>query len=331
MAVKTLRSIQLGLETTAGTEVDATTILRGTGTIEDLGVPVIPDEDVGYMMGTDRTYIPKLEGGLTFECDATYEQLPIILDAGIKTVSPTTAGSGSGFIYAYPFPTTAAGAIKTRTIEAGDDAGDEIMLYSFIKSFKLSGKSAEAIMLTADWVGRDVNPTTATTNATLPTVSTILFGQCYLYIDTAGGTAGTTVKSNTLLAFDLDVKTGQTPVYTADGNLYFGFVKQVQPEVELKVTFENDATSIAQHAAMKAQESERVRLKVVGPALQTTGTAYSNKTLIIDVVGKWTKFDKVGEQNGNDILTGTLTAKYNATAATAGQILIVNELSALAG
>jgi len=331
MAVKALRSIQVGLETTAGTEVNATTILRGTGTIEDKGVPTLADEDVGYMMGTDRTYTPKLEGTLTFECDATYEQLPIILDAGIKTVSPTTTGSGSGYIYTYPFPTTAAGAIKTRTIEAGDDAGDEIMLYSFVSGFKLSGKSGEAIMLSADWVGRDVNPTTATTNATLPTVSTILFGKCYLYIDTAGGTAGATVKSNTLLAFDLDVKTGQTPVYTADGNLYFGFVKQVQPKVELKVTFENDATSIAEHAAMKAETAEQVRLKVVGPALQTTGTAYTTKTMIIDVVGKWTKFDKVGEQNGNDILTGTMAGRYDSTAATAGQILIVNELAALAG
>lgn len=331
MAVKTLRRIQIGQETTAGTEADATTLWRGTGTIEDKGVPKLADEDVALMMGTDRTYIPYLEANLTTEQEATYEQLPIILDAGIKTVSSTTTGSGSGYIYTYPFPTTAAGAIKSRTIEGGDDAGAEIMLYSHVAKFKLSGKAKEAVKLTADWVGRDVNPTTFTTTATLPAVDTILMGHCSLYIDTAGGTAGTTQKSSTLLAFDLEAETGQVPVPTGDGNLYFGFVKQVQPKVELKITFEHDATSIAEKAAEKAQTARIIRIKATGPALTTTGTAYSNKTMIIDLVGKWLKFDKIGEQDGNDIVTGTFQGRYNSTAAQAGQVIIVNELSALSG
>ena len=331
MAVKALRKIAIGKETTAGTEVDTTTIWRGTGTIEDKGVPILADEDVALMMGTDRTYIPKLEANLTTEQEATFEQSPIVYDAGLKTVAGVQDGTGSGYIYTYPFPTNAANSISPRTIEGGDDAGAEIMLYSHVEKFKLSGKGGEAWKLSADWVGRDVNPTTFTAGATLPTVTTILFSQSYLYIDAIGSSAGTTTKSNTLLAADLDVDTGQRGVPTADGNLYFGFVKQVKPTAELKITFEHDATSIAEKANFKAQTPRIIRIKTVGPALTTNGSAYQNKTQIIDLCGKWTQFDKIGEQNGNDIITATFSGRYDTTAAQAGQILIVNELSALAG
>jgi len=53
---KFLRKIQMGGEDVAGTGVAASTIWRGKGTLEDTREDVFPEEDVGYIGGTDRAY-----------------------------------------------------------------------------------------------------------------------------------------------------------------------------------------------------------------------------------------------------------------------------------
>ena len=47
--IKRLRKLQFGKETTAGTPVPATTIWRGTGTLEDKREPYFPDEDIATL------------------------------------------------------------------------------------------------------------------------------------------------------------------------------------------------------------------------------------------------------------------------------------------
>lgn len=132
---KALRKIQLGRETTAGTAVAATTVWRGLGTIEDQRETVFPEEDVGYLGGLDRNYIPVLEAGLTMDpVPATFEQLPHILEAGVKTATPSQDGTaGSGYSYTYTLPTTSKNTLKTYTIEGGDDQQAEEMEYSFVE------------------------------------------------------------------------------------------------------------------------------------------------------------------------------------------------------
>ena len=96
---------------------------------------------------------------------ATYEQLLHILEAGVKTVSSSQDGTGSGYIYEYVFPTTAANSIKTYTIEGGDNTEEEEFTYGFVESFTLSGAPGESVMMGADWVGREVSTGTFTASS----------------------------------------------------------------------------------------------------------------------------------------------------------------------
>ena len=74
--VRKLRKIQLGRESTAGTEVDATTLWRGTGTIDDQTEVQIVEENIGYLSGVDRTVIPMVGAALDLdETPATFEQV----------------------------------------------------------------------------------------------------------------------------------------------------------------------------------------------------------------------------------------------------------------
>ena len=329
--IKALRKIQLGLEATPGTSVSATALWRGAGKIEDRREVTFVDEDLGYISGVDRTYVGKLLAALSMDdVPATFEQLPYLLAAGVKDVVTGEAdGVGSGKIYAYAFPTTAKNSIKSYTIEGGDDQEAEEMEYAFVESFKLSGKPGGALEMSAEWLGRQVIVSTFTGAIAVPTVEDILFSKGKLYVDAVGGTIGTTLLSSTFLGMDLDVTTGWIPVFTADGNLYFTFNKSTPPEITFDITFEHDASGAARKVDWRAETARLVQVKFEGSSLTTAGTTYSKKTVLINLAAKVEKVTPLGEQDGNDILTASFRARYNATAAKFAEIVIVNELSSL--
>ena len=160
MGIRSKRSLQLAKEVTAGTAVFPPTIQwRGEAeTLLDTRVTEFVPETVGLYAETDRTRVPMLGAELTIPSQAaTFEQLPIILAGGIKNVvTGTSDGSGTGMIYAYPFATSDPNTITTFTVITGDDIGCEYAPYVYVKSFGLSGKSGEALQLSANLGGRFV-------------------------------------------------------------------------------------------------------------------------------------------------------------------------------
>jgi hypothetical protein len=158
-------------------------------------------------------------------------------------------------------------------------------------------------------------------------VEEILCSKGKLYVDDVTGTVGTTQKSNTLLEMSLEIGTGIVPVWTADGQLYYSFVKNTGPEIVLALTFEHDGISTAEKVNWRSQTPRLIQLKFEGSALQTAGTTYQKKTLILNLAGRWEKFDALGDQDGNDIVKGSFRARYNATAAQFFEAIVVNELA----
>jgi len=329
--IKALRKIQLGREGTAGSECDATVLWRGTGTIEDGLTMVFPEEDIGMLCGVDRNYIPKVEARLAMdETPCTFEHVCHILEAGVETA--TVATSGGGQQYVYTFPTTAANTIKNYTVEGGDDIAEEQFLYGFVTDFTLSGSAGEAVMMSANWLGRQVSSGTFTTGGitTATTVEEVLFQKGQLFLDPSSGTLGTTTAVGTWLDFNLKVNTGWVPVYTGDGQLYFTHNKSVAPELLCDVTFEHEATvAVAEIAAWRAKTPRLMEMKFTGAALTTTGATYAVKTMKIDLTGKWESFEKIGERDGNDVVTGSFRTRYNATDATFATITVVHNNATL--
>src|SRR3990172_3298527 len=322
MSVRQLASMQLGIETTSGTEVDATEVWRGPVPFpEDTQGFKYPEEDVAIFGGTDRSYIRQYSSKwMIEETEATFEHLPLLLTSSVKALTTGVAdGSGSGKIYAYPVSTTAANTISTFTMEAYDDQQEEQAKYVFCRSWKLSGKggnAGNAVMMSAEMMGRQVAPGTKTASPGLTTVEEMLFPKSKLFIDAIGGTIGTTQKTNTFMAFDLSFDSGIMPVWTGDGaGLDFTFIKVSEPKLTGSVLFEHDAIAVAQKAIWRAQTPQLMRIQVLGATLSTAGTAYSVKTFNADMAMKFTKFDVIGEQDGNDVVLGNFESRYNSTAA----------------
>ena len=331
--VKALRKINVGWETTQGTAVAATAVMRLTGTADPGKTEVkFADENVGILPGTNRSYIPVVGGEITMSGEATFEQACYALAAAVENViTGATDTGGSGKVYTYTLPTTALKTIKTATIEGGDNQQFEEMAFCFCKEVKFSGKAGEAMKIEHTWEGRGWSPTTATTNPALPTPANseiILVSKGLLYIDEPGGSIGGTVKSNAMLGFEMSMKSGWIAKHAGSGSTAFAFIQSTKPEVKLKITFEHDASAVAEKAAHLAQTVRQVRLLFTGAALTTAGT-FTYKTMRADLWGKWTKFDKLDEVDGNDTVSGEFDVRYDEALAKYAELVFVHQVSPL--
>jgi len=323
--IRALRKIQIGKETTSGTKVAADIVWRGTGSIHDNMDLVFPAEDIGMLVPAGRSYIARYEAGLTLDStEATFEQLPHLFEMGIEHVAPTTdANDVFTYLYKMPFATTdlvSSTDLATYTVEGGDNMAEEEFGFGFARSISLSGSAGQALMMSAEIVGRQVEVDTFTPGIAIADVEEILFGKGKLYISDVKAFPATDLISNQLLGMSLSINTGWLPVYTADGALYFSFIKQTTPEVTLQITFEHDTTAIAEKVNWRTQKPRIISLVFTGSG---------NKQLAIDIAGKWESFDVLGEQDGNDIVSGTFRGTYNSTVGGMFQTAITNTLSAL--
>lgn len=333
--LKAFQRVQYGFESTAGTAVAAGKQWRGAGSmIDDQRTIVHPEELTSIATPTTRMYTPRLLAALSMAATpATFEQLPVILSAGIKKVEAGVAdGGGSGYVYAFPMPTTALNTISSLTLESGDNQAAEEMEYSFVTDFTLQASAGEAIMMSANWNGRQAAPSTFTGAATIGTVEEILASKGAVYIDDGGGTIGTTQLSQSILSMSLSVTTGWKPKWFIDGGqLYFSrnYYDIGSVAMELSLTFEHDATGVAAKADWRAETEKLIRLTFTGSDLGTAG-AYDYKTLQIDMTGQYTRFDPLSDQEGNSIYQATFRGAYSPTDALAPlTITVVNEASAL--
>jgi hypothetical protein len=337
--IKALRQIQMSREASAsqGSPTTDFTVWRGTGTLEDLRETTFPEEDIGKFGGVDRTYSPKTGGQLVLdETPATFEQLPHIFDAGIANATPTTDTS-SAFIRTYNFPIESTDVkestdLQTYSFKAGDNNEVEKCGFGHVSEFTLSGAAAEALMITATFDTREVSTDgDGFATVTIPDVEEILFSKGKLFIDAVGGVLGATQVTKTLLAAELKVTTGWKGIDTGDGRVDFSFIKQTQPEITLDVTFEHNGSASAEKSAWRAGTARKLQLLFEGSALATTdaGATYDVKSLVVNLAGKWEKFEKLDEMDGNDIVKATFRSRYNSTAALFAQFIIANEVETM--
>lgn len=334
--IRALRQIQMGREAVQGTAPASYSVWRGTGTLEDTRESVFPEEDIGIFGGVDRQYFAWLGAKLEMdETEATFEQLPHILDAGIALAVPTTDASSAQIrTYAFPISSTDAKSssdLQTYSFLVGDNNEVEQFNFGFVSEFTLSGAAKEALKVAATWEGRQVSTAAGFASVSIPAVEEILFGRGYLYIDSTTDSFGTTQVAQTLLGMELNITTGWQAVFSADGRSDFSFIKQVRPEITLDVTFEHNGSASAEKAAWRAGTSRLIQLKFLGSSLSSTdaGAPYDTKALVINLAGRWEKFEKLDEQDGNDIVKATFRARYNATANAFAQLIVVNELASM--
>ncbi len=331
--IRRLRKLQFGQEAlnALGTPVAATTVWRGTGTIEDLQEVVEVEEDVGYIGGTDRTDIPKKYAKITLESTpATFEQIIHLFDMGIKNVAGVRdGGSGSGYAYAYPAPTTAINTIRPRTIEGGDDYAAERIEYGVAEKIAFDFTPGQSVKVSGDIFARQATANPFTGALTPPVVEDILSSKGTLFIDAVTGTVGTTPITSTLLGGSLEIITGWKPHWSDDtGQLYFAFHEMDKPIITAKLIFKHNVNAANRKTDWRAQTPRLFRLQFAGSNLSTPGS-YTTKLFRLNFAAKVLKASKLGELDGNDVVEFDVSSRFNSTGNLYFDALVVNELSAV--
>ena len=235
-----------------------------------------------------------------------------------ETITPTVAGQFAG---ANNFPDGSNVTIEGSTANDGTytvvSCTDDVLTVTET----LANNAAEAVTIQQDF----------TDSAALPNVEDILFSKAALSIGPDTGSFGDGAMTALMMGFDLEVETGIQARPAASGQLYFPRAALVNPSIVLNMTLEWNGDSSDEKQLWKdgGHAGRLIRIKVEGSALVTAG-AYTYKTLIIDLAGQYEKFEKLGEDNGNDIVDVVFRGQYNTTEAAYSTItLVVDSLNAL--
>jgi hypothetical protein len=333
MSLKQLKRIQLGKESQLGTEVAATTYLAMEGDLVDESEIVYPPEDIGIIGGRGRAFVPKKDGTVDLpETPATFEQLPYLLNMGVKGVDGVKDGAGSGYVYTYALPYNAANAPYTYTAELGDNTQAEIMTACFVEELTIKGEAEGPWQMESTVRGWPGGPTTFTAGLSIPTVEEILFGKTGLYIDAADGTIGSNQVTDAFRSFELKISDYFSARWNGNAStdvFYSRIVMAPNPKIELKFTLDHGADAVAERAARRAKTPRLIRIEALGTALGT-GATYDNKLVRIDLSGTYFEPEAwLEDDDGVNTVEFNFKNHFNATYNQRGSIVVVNELSAL--
>jgi hypothetical protein len=336
LGIQRLQRVQFGKESTGGTAVVETARWRGGGgALDDQRKIEEIEEMMGILDGADRTAVVQLLGMIQLsDIAATAEQFQYLLaGAWSGPVTGSADGAGTDKTYTTNVPTTAQPAGTFYTIVGGDNFETERMEYSVVTKISLKGAMGQTAKMGATWMGRQISRyATGFAAVSIPACSELPVQQGKVYLDAIGGTYGTTQVSDLLIGFQVDIEIKWVPVFTMTGNLYYSYPSYAGHKITGTLSFLHN-TGADGNTGVKAdfrnQTPKKLRLDLVGQAVQTPGTTYSNNHIIVDLPIKYTSVSPLGNDNGNDKIDLKFRSRYNVTAAEAGKFIIVNELASL--
>lgn len=259
------RRLQIGKETTYGVDVPATRIAY----VRD---PVLtrerePREHRFATASRDnvraRTLGAVAAGG-SFELPMSADELVELCLIGVQGgVTPTTP---AGFTNGRQWQFRPANTVPdSATIELDDGANVWQETGCYIDELSISGSVAAENIVSVTLFGKERTATTLTGALTERTPTFMEGWEARLFIDAAGGTAGTTQYGGVLINWELTIANGLGRKYTADNTLAASKITLGELTVTANLTFEADqATVDTEMANWDAETARLVRLHFGG-------------------------------------------------------------------
>lgn len=336
MGTAVLRKIQYGKESVHGTAVAATKLLPASvPPIAADRKPTYPRENVGVLADASRAYISGRLVRDKLSWDSSYFQLlPLLFSCGVRgglTPTETTPGQGD---YAWVFTPNMDGTSNEQDSITLERGGNDFMVkteYVMFDSIKISGEVNQeggdsTQKIEVSYFGRQNTAASFTAGLSIPTLTPINAKLTRLFIDSAWADVGTTEKTLTLRAYDIEIATGLHPKFHGSGNEYFDNHGEGPMGIVAAFTFEGNANSAAIYAAHLAQSLQVVRLKTVGPQIGA-GTSFLQQ---LDFSGTWEEvIPLASESNGNDLWTAVLHGIYDPTGGKLLDVAVVTDHNTL--
>ncbi|HLC02115.1 MAG TPA: hypothetical protein VJK02_03700 [Anaerolineales bacterium] len=321
---RALSKIQWGKESAAahGTAVAADTILAGAeiSAINPDRKPSYYDDALGVRMRSTRSVIYQYLAQNTIKLPACYFQLlPMLFSCGLLgNISPAEqTPSQNDMLWTFLPSLTGDNVPDSITLEMGDDTQAYEAEYLMFESIKLAGQIAQGadespVSAEAAYFARQVTPTTFTGGLSLPSMETMNAKLSRFYVNTTWAARGTTEKTGTIRAWELEFLTGLHPKFLGSADKFFDIHGQSFIEAMLTLTLEGNANADALFDYYQAGTKIALGLKVSG-ALIGTGVAHS---LAVNLWGMFEHVTALSEEvGGNNLHKALFHAMYDPTGA----------------
>ena len=334
MGNRALRVCQVGKESTFATSVAATAVLGG---LTDLTIhPIVTIAQRRYLQGdyapAHAAVLTDVRGKMTLAGDFACEDFPIIGNNSIKGGVAGVVVDTSAYTYTFPFPLTANPAIESRTYEAYDGQQEYELGGALVESWTLSGGGGvDAVVgFSANIIAATAMKSTLTGALSSRAMTIMPCANMKLYIDALGGTLGSTIKADSLIAWTYTYNTGlHLKKFQSGGTSPTQFGYGV-PSAKLQCTVEFNAVAAAEVDAMLAGTGRLYQLKGENGV---AGSATAKYTLEADIAGDITDIsDLWQDRDGNTIADFTVSARYDrGSFANWGKIIVINKVVTLPG
>jgi hypothetical protein len=261
------------------------------------------------------------EGNLRAEC--TYEDICYLLQGLLGDVS--AVGGSAPYSWTYSAPAEEAAVTPHKYSLEGGAAGASYVLHgALFKTLRLTGEAGGLWEMSSDLVGETIG-TVSLASLADRTVNLVRMADTSLYVDTWGGTMGSTAVTATLISFELNLETGRHTKLFA-GSVSPASYGDDEFSATLRTVLEFNASAKAYFDALIAPALIQKFLQIKA----TTGTDTALKSLAIQMpatlINNVTLFD---DREGNMIVSLEWQATMHATFATWLKFVVQNALNAL--
>lgn len=333
--IRALRRILIGVEATHGMLVAPTTILIGNLTLRMEQGLYLPDQlETGRMNMYERAEVIARDASLSYESDASYQQLELFLNMAISNVPVGTVwtpnyGTSDALV------TALRDNFDTYTFYYGDDRLQWVSGFVSCRQLEFNGAVGDVVKLSADLFGQDAAPlanSTAvpaiiadpnytglidaaafltnsgiTNRSTQSDLESVKMNTGQLYVAPMAGDEVNFTADNldaTLVDFNYRITTGFSPMRYANGQLYFTDIAQAKRGVEMEMTVavNSDVASWFANHYRLASGINQPRREI---ALQFNGSMPGNtvsKQLRLRMFGALTEYGELAEREGQDIV-----------------------------
>lgn len=319
------QGIQIGVEATHGTEVDADLILPSL-TLE----PAIQFEAQKYRptgRKVARDFLPKrdyvtarLGGALS------YSEIVYLLASLINYAAPTLNGTTS---YTWEFELTDADedTIKTFTVEQGSSSSRaHLFTYGLVNELELTFAPKE-ITLAGQMLGQELQDgITLTASPTEVSPVLVLPDQVSVYLaDSYAGLAGAQALTRSFRAI-WSLRNRHGPIWTlnASEDSWAAHV-ETEPEMQARLLLAADATGMGLLTKARAGDKKWLRIKAEGATIEST----YKYTLQLDMAGEVSAINPFEDHEGVYAIEWTLGMVHDATWGQGFKATVINELSDL--
>lgn len=337
-AVRALRKIQRGKESTRGTGVAATARRIGDVTFGDASEKVTPERDYGSLTRAyEPGHIVRQLTEMTIETEVSYEQILDPLRAGLKggvTGSEQTMGQGD-YLYTFTPSLTADPAPDSFTLEYIENDGSSNVqtleaTYGLCRMLRISAnRDAGFSTMTEEWFARGATSQTPTASIGIPSRTLVPGSKWQVYLATTfAGLSGASALDGMVVGFEWEMDFGLAPKFRLDDDsVDFAAYQFARRAATLRLTLDLNSTSEGERATYFRDAVRRfVRLQVTGPQIG----AGDNHRITIDG-----SYELVGpvESGNEDEGQSTVELEYQSiedpTSGKDVEISVLNSLSAL--